>query len=80
MFFKPQNWCQTDFVFENPYQIRLFAGTALLPKSGANFFEEFYDESNLKITFCSDVLSKTMGHLSQSYQSISHFWYFFLKK
>ena len=22
-------------MFENPYQIRLFAGTALLPKSGA---------------------------------------------
>ena len=34
-FFRPLNWCQTDFVFKNPRQIRLFTSTTFWCQSGA---------------------------------------------
>lgn len=34
-FFQPPNWCQTDFVSENPRQIRLFSDTTFWCQSGA---------------------------------------------
>lgn len=46
-FFQPPNWCQTDFVSENPRQIRLFSDTTFWCQSGANYVDNVSNNLNL---------------------------------
>ena len=48
-FFQPRNWCQTDFVSENPHQIRLFADTAFWCQSGAILESTRLEDSSSKL-------------------------------